>query len=62
MGVDPVRRRSRSRVTALLGYRQLLVAALLSGLVLSMAPLAAGGETDVPPTATTNPADGPLDE
>ena len=59
MGLDPVKHLGRSRVAALLGYRQLLVAALLVGLVLSMAPLAAVGETYVSPTATTNPADGP---
>ena len=57
MGVDPAEH--RSRVAAWSGYRQLLVAALLSGLVLSMAPVAAGGETYVPPTATTTLPDGP---
>ena len=57
MGVDPAEH--RSRVAAWSGYRQLLVAALLSGLVLSMAPVAAGGETYVPLTATTTLPDGP---
>ena len=52
MGLDPVKH--RSRVAALLGYRQLLVAVLLLGLVLPMAPLSAVGETNVPPAATTN--------
>ena len=48
------------RGTASLGCRKLLVAALLLGLVLSMAPVAAGGQTDVAPTAGANPSNGPL--